>query len=676
MIHKDKARHLLALLPLMVCLLRGSACAAEAQPGPMTPDNLRSLSLEQLGRIEVTSQTKEPTEVWDTPAAISVLTQDDIRRSGATALPDLLRLIPGVDVAEVEGNQWAVGIRGLNSAFSKQILLLIDGRSTYTPLFEGVYWDVQDVMLDDIERIEIIRGPGGTVWGANAVNGVINIITKKAAETQGVLLKGGSGQVDRFMGAARVGLHHGSDFQYRLFAKGFVREDELNPHYDAYDRWHLEHGGFRAEWQRDARNSFTATGDLYRGASGQQVSVGMYAPLQQLVYDDNFTVSGGNVVATWQHRFDGGSDLHGHVSFDRTNRLGTEFGETRDNIDVDFVDHLTMLPREDVIWGAGMRFSPSNFIQTQPTVDFTNHQQLDSIYSAFVQDTFRIVPQRLQFTLGSKFTEDNYTGFEIQPNARLLWNIAPHSVFWSSISRAVRTPGRLDQDVQLTDVIAPIPPYLAHVSGNPNFKSEIQIGTEAGYRQLITSHLYMDVAAFHNQYDNLEGFGKRSVSTITTPITATELTIPYANAIKGVSDGVELTPDWKPTAWWELRGSFSHLHMNLRDKPGFTDASSGPMYTESSPHRMADAQSLLNLPHEVEFDVDYRFVSRLPAQNVESYQTMDTHISWKPCEQLRLSVAGRNLLQPHHHEFEGDDLNAVGIRRTVYASVTWTQAAK
>jgi iron complex outermembrane receptor protein len=649
--------------------------SAQASPFPAASQptqNLKALSLEQLGNVEVTTQSKEPTEVWETPAAVYVLSQEDIRRSGAATLPDLLRTVPGLEVAEFEGNQWAVGIRGFNSAFSKDILLLIDGRSTYTELFEGVYWDVQDVMLDDIDRIEIIRGPGGTIWGANAVNGVINIITKRAADTQGTLAEGSSGQVDRFIGAVRQGFQLSPNLQLRLFGKGLVREDEQNPHYDPYDRWHLGHGGARLDWTPNQRDSVTAEADGYTGQSDQAVSVGSYMPLAQVVFDDTFAVSGGDFLLAWQRRYTGGSDFHFEGYFDRTNRQGQEFGEGRSTYDLDFINHLAMLPRQDLIWGAGARFSPSNFVQTLPTVDFEPHQETDYIYNAFLQDSFHVVPNHVSLTLGSKFEDNNYTGFEIQPSARALWNIVPHAMLWGAISRAVRTPGRLDRDIQLTDVLTAAPPYLVRISGGPAFKSEVLIGYEAGYRQLLTHTLYADVAAFHNQYDNLEGFGPRTVTAVTTPVAAEELGLNYANAIKGVTDGFEIAPDWKPTSWWELKGNFSHVHINVRDKHGFTDASTPVSDDGSSPHRTATLQSLFDLPHATEFDFDYRFVSRLPAQNVHAYQTMDLHASWLPAKSLRITVAARNLLQPHHHEFEGDNALPVGIRRTVSAGITWT----
>ncbi len=666
-------RRVLEVFAVCVALLFDIVPLRAIADAPPAQTKLKSLSLEELGNIEVTTVSKEPEEVWHTPAAIYVLTQDDIRRSGATTIPDLLRMVPGIEVGELQSNQWAVGMRGFGSAFSKDVLLLIDGRSTYTPLFEGVYWDVQDVLLEDVERIEIVRGPGGTIWGANAVNGVINIITKHARDTQGTLATGLGGHVDRFNGSIRQGLHKGANLQFRLFAHGFIREDEQNPGYDPYDRWHLAHGGARVDWDFTPRDTLTGDADLYTGASGQKISIGSYAPLEQLVIDDTFNVSGGDIVLNWRHRYRGGSDFLARAYFDRTNRQGTEFGETRSTFDVDFIDHLTLLRRQDVIWGAGARLSPDNVIQTQPTVDFEPHEQTDYIYSAFVQDAIDLLPRILTFTLGSKFENNNYTGFEIQPNARLLWNPARHATLWTAISRAVRVPGRLDRDLQVTDVLSTAPAVLVRIEGDPNFKSEDMLGYEAGYRQLFTRALYADIAAFQNHYDHLESYGTRSYTSITTPITATVLNIPFANGIDSTTDGFEIAPDWKPASWWELKGNFSHVHINAAPRPGFNDTTTAASYEGSTPHRIATLQSLLDLPHGVDVDLDYRFVSRLPAQRVQSYQTMDAHASWRLGKSLQFSLDGRNLLQPHHHEFQGDNDLPVGIRRSVYAGITWTR---
>jgi iron complex outermembrane receptor protein len=522
--------------------------AADAPQTDQQTAQLKHLSLEELGNVEVSSVSKEPEEIWQTPAAVYVLTHDDIRRSGATTIPDLLRTVPGVEVAEEEGDAWAVAIRGLNGQFSRGVLLLIDGRSAYTQLFEGVYWDVQDTLFEDVDRIEIIRGPGGTIWGSNAVNGVINIITRQSRDAQGSLASETSGRLDRFIGVVRQGWSYRNKLQFRVFAKGFDREDEINPGFDPYDRWHLVHGGFRADWAPTERDAVDAEGNIYGGKAGQQVAIAEYTPLRQISIDGSQAVSGGNIDLHWKHSYGPGSDFSLQAYFDRTNRQGPQFGETRDTVDLDFIDHFAWRARQDIVWGAGMRLSPSQFIQTQATVDFLHHQQTDYIYSAFLQDTVHLVPNRLSLIVGSKFEENNYSGFEYQPSGRLLWNPDPHATLWAAFSRAVRTPGRLDQDIQLTGVVAPSPPFLVRVEGDPTFKPEVMEGYEAGYRQLLTRTFYADVAGFYNRYDKLESYGTLFYSNITSPIAALVLNVPYANGIDGRTKGFEIAPDWKPVA--------------------------------------------------------------------------------------------------------------------------------
>jgi iron complex outermembrane receptor protein len=667
------------VVAIACCGLAGAlpAVASPSQSGAGTDtDKLKSLSLEQLGSIEVTTVSKEPEGVWQTPAAIYVLTQDDIRRSGTTTIPDLLRTAPGVDVAESEGNAWAVGIRGLNGGFSRDVLLLIDGRSVYTPLFEGVYWDVQDTPLEDVDRIEIIRGPGGSIWGSNAVNGVINIITKHARDTEGTLATAITGRLDRFNGTVREGWHAGDRLQYRVFAHGFDREDEVNPGYDPYDRWHLVHGGFRADWTPTKRDALSAEGDLYEGSSGELVGVGVYSPLEQTSVSGPQAVSGGDLVLHWDRTLSGGSDLRAQAYFDRTNRQGPQFGETRDTIDLDFIHHfgwgaIGKTGGQDIIWGAGVRLSPSQYIESQPTVNFVHHEQTDYIYSAFFQDAVELVPKRLSLTVGSKFEENNYCGFVYQPSAQLLWTPGQHAAAWAGFSRAVRTPGRLDQDLELTGVVAPNPPFLIRVEGDPKFKPEVLMGYEAGYRQLMSRGFYADFAAFYNRYDMLESYGTLFYSTITSPIAALLLNVPYANGIDGTTAGGEFTPDWKPVPWWELKGNFALIHIAMHPRPGYSDQGTAAGYMGSSPRYQSSAQMQFNLPHRTELDLDYRYVSSLPAQGVKAYQTADAHFGWKIGEGFEFTMAGRNLPRPEHNEFGGDDSNQVGIRRTAYAGLTW-----
>jgi iron complex outermembrane receptor protein len=644
------------------------------QPRPAINRQLKQLSLAQLGDVEVTTASKEPEEVWQTPAAIAVLTQDDIRHSGATSIPELLRLVPGVNVAREQSDQWAVGVRGFNSQFSKGLLVLIDGRSVYTPLFEGVYWDVQDLVLTDIDRIEVIRGPGGTIWGANAVNGVINIITKNARDTQGGMVNlDAGGSVNRFIGQVRWGASPRSNLQFRLFAKGFDRGSELNPGDDPYDHWHQERGGFRLDWQPTSKDSLSANFMVYGGASGDQTQIGQYVPPAQLTVDGEQLVSGGDFMLRWDRQLSHGSSFYLQGYFDHTNRATSQFTETRNTVDFDFIYNLAGLQRNNIILGAGLRESPSNIVQTQPTVDFDPRQINNYVYSLFAQDTFQIVPNRLAFTAGTKLENNNYSGWGWQPTARLLWMPRQHTTLWAAVSRALRTPGRVDRDLSLIGYVPGFtPPLFAAIAGNPSFKPEVLIGWEAGYRQLLWRQFYVDLAAFHNQYDDLESFGAVTLTFPTTPYPHTLLTEYYDNGLRGVSNGIEIAPDWKPFHWLDLRGNYSYLKIRLHSRPGFDQAAYAATYEGSSPNHQASAQAILTLRHGFEIVPDYRFVSSLAALHIPLYNTADLNVIYHVKEHLALSAIGRNLLQPHHQEFTGNNSNAVGIRRSIFGTANWT----
>jgi iron complex outermembrane recepter protein len=376
---------LVIILPLLFAGFFRQTCAGSPQQDPPQQDPpqvagpLGHLSLEQLGNVEVTTVSKAPEKVQRTPAAVFVITQEDIRRSGATCIPEALRLAPGVEVARIDADHWSVAIRGFAGQFSKSLLVLIDGRSVYTPLYSGVYWDVQNVMLEDVERIEVIRGPGGTIWGANAVNGVINIITMSAQNTQGTLATLGGGNVEHGTGGLRYGGSAGGDFDYRIYGMGSTGGPEFHFDGDGFDHSRIGQIGFRTDWQIDQQDTFSVQGDAYRGETGERVDLASFSPPTETMPDDLSYVSGGNLLARWQHTTDGGSDIQIQAYFDRTNRQDLELGETRDTFDIDFVQHLRVHGDQELTWGLGARVSPSNFIQTSAGVNFLPHRQTDSI---------------------------------------------------------------------------------------------------------------------------------------------------------------------------------------------------------------------------------------------------------------------------------------------------------
>ena len=670
------------MIALCLLLIISTAVESRADDAPRdqsTSVNLKQLSLEQLGNVEVTSFSKDPRQVMKTPAAIFVITPEDIRRSGATTIPEALRLAPGVEVSRIDGDHWSVAIRGLAGQFSKDLLVLIDGRSVYTPLFAGVYWDVQNVMLEDVERIEVIRGPGGTIWGANAVNGVINIITKSSENTHGTLVTLGGGNVDQGTGSIRYGGTVGKDFNYRVYATGSIRGPEFHSDGNEFDRWRMGQTGFRTDWKSGEKDAFVMQGDIYSAGSGENSFLASFSPPAETIQYSVASVSGGNLRASWQHTTGEGSGIQIQAYFDRTNRVDIEGGESRDSFDVDFVQHIRAYGEQELTWGLGARVSPSKFIQTTPGINFLPNQQTDSIYSGFIQYELPIVRDKLTLTAGTKLEHNNFSGFEYEPSVRLMWSPTERQSFWAAVTRAVRTPSRQDQDVTF-DIFAgfvslgtpPTPtPIYFEIQGNPTAKAEQLIGYEAGYRTQLNRNLYIDFTAFYNTNNGLQGFGP-AVPSQASPTAPVFFLLPYANIIEGHTVGAEIAPDWKITHWWQFRGSYSYLDMALKDKPGFKDV--GNLlgnYVGSSPRHVATFQSLFNLPKHFELDAMYRYTSELPQYTVGAYSTVDVRLGWHFGEGLDFSVVGQNLLRPSHMEFGGDPGPLVGIKRDAYAKITW-----
>ncbi len=636
---------------------------------------LTALSLADLGNIKVTAVSKEPEEVWATPAAIYVLTQDDIRRSGATTIPDVLRLVPGVEVAQMDSGHWAVAIRGFNSQFSRYMLVLIDGRNVYSPLQGGVYWEGQMVPLDDIERIEVIRGPGGTIWGSNAVNGVINVITKSAKDTPGTVVTAGAGNIDRFGGEYRYGGSAGKNFDYRVYGMGFDRGSESHLDHDPYDFWDAGQAGFRADWNPQSRGSLTLQGEIYRGNDGTRTEYATYSPPAQNMLDGPEYLSGGDLQAHWKRAFQNGSDVQIRAYFDRTTLLAPALGEVRDTFDADFVHHLLLPHGQDFLWGLGLDISPRTTIQTVPTIDLLPHRLTDDLYSGFLQDRIALVHNRLWLTVGSKIEHNNYSGFEIEPSARLLWALGPRQTMWAAVTRAVRTPADIDEGLQLTGFLENTPtfPLFLRVFGNGQFGAEQLIGYETGYRSLIRPRLYLDLAAFHNDYNDLESYGLDPFLIQTQPLRVF-IPFPWINGVMGSTDGFEVGPDWRPRRWWDLKGSYSYLSMDLRARPGFIDSGAAASDEGSSPRSEVVLQSQFNLPARFELDPTYRYESALaisPTLLVPAYGTADLHLGWRATPHLELSIAGQNLLQARHEEFSPTDGPPVAIRRSAYAKIMW-----
>jgi iron complex outermembrane recepter protein len=649
----------------LLFLLSAAPLRAQAPAG-----GLKGLSLEQLGEIEVVTASKQPVQVNKTPAAIYVITQEDIRRSGATSLPEALRLAPGVEVARIDSVKWAIGIRGFGSRLSRAVLVLIDGRTVYSPLFHGVYWEVQDTLMEDIERIEVIRGPGGTIWGANAVNGVINIITKKAKDTQGVLASGGGGDLDHVLGEARYGSKAG-DFDYRAYAKG----ESVGPEYhfdgNQFDNWTREQGGFRADWTPDSRDTATLQGDIYDSRMGESNRITSLTPPFSFISNQVADLSGGNVIASWNRTLGDGSGFHVETYYDRFNRQQSTQAEFRDTFDFDFV-HYFKLKGTQFTWGVGARVSIGRVPEVVPTYTFNPFRRTDQLYSAFVQDEIPIVGDRLSLTVGTKILHSAFAGFDFEPSARLLYAPSEKTSFWGAATRAVRTPSDIEEDLTSITLRSTNPLAFNVTTGDTQFMSEVLFGYEAGYRHVFAKQVSLDIAAFRNYYNHLSSL-EAGVPYFDDSGPYPHIVYPFVNGngVKGTTTGFEIIANWKPAPWWRLQPSYAYLDMNLGTIAGSTDTVTVNSLEGSSPRHEVMVQSYLDLPHKFEFSQIYRYVSNLPAQLVGAYQTVDARVAWHPNPHLEFSVTGQNLLQAHHPEFGGDPGPPVGIRRTVFAAITW-----
>ena len=633
--------------------------------------DLKRMTLEELSQIDISSVSKEPRRAFRTPAAIYVMTQDEIRRSGATNIPDILRLIPGVQVAQIDSVQYAVGIRGFQGRLSRSVLVLIDGRSVYTPLFAGVYWEMQDTLIEDIDRIEVIRGPGGTVWGANAVNGVINIITKSARDTRGMLVSAGGGNVEQGFLNWRYGA--GDDkLSYRIYGKGFTRGPQFHPDGRNFDDWRMGQVGFRMDWAKNQRDTVTVQGDAYAAAAGSKVNISSFTPPAVEALEANASLYGQNVLARWRRVYDSGANLQVQTYYDRTDRQDLNYKEVRHTFDMDLAHQLPM-NRHRIRWGLGARISPSEFEQTTPTVDFIPRRQTYNIFSGFLEDEYALVPERLSLTAGAKIQHNTFSGFEVQPGAQLSWTPSRAQTIWAAFTRAVRTPSRLEHDLRLSALTDPAIPLFARVVGDGEFSSEHLLGYELGYRRYFQTGGFLAVSTFLNRYDDLLSIESRPLITETDTSTGLILPLEFRNGVRAQTSGGEVSGLWDLRRWWRVTGSYSLALLDARNKPESNDASTvGQLEGNSSRHKVA-AQSSFELPRRFELNLMFRHVSGVTNQAIPSYSTGDAWLAWRLHPQLELSIVGRNLLQPSHVEYSDNPGPLAAIRRSAYVKLTWTR---
>lgn len=636
--------------------------------------DLSQLSLEELMSIEITSVAKKSQRLAEVPDAISVITAEDIQRAGLTSLSEALRLAPGVHVAQIDGNKWSVSVRGLGGRWAGQLLVLMDGRSIYSPLFGGVYWDVQDTLLEDIERIEVIRGPGGTLWGANAVNGVINIITKKAADTQGGLATVRAGSHDN-EASFRYGLALGEGIHLRGYAKVNAREPfELTDHApyqngspigtpgrEAHDGWDMQRAGFRLDNQLSSRDQFTLQGDVYDGDVDQTAVTVSPAVIGNTLVRETARVNGANLLARWQRQL-GEGELQVQLYADRAERREAVLRQRIGTWDLDLQHRFRLGQNQEIVWGGGYRVVSGELIGSH-TVSFSQVKDDTALYNLFVQDEIKLRPD-LALTLGAKFEHNEYTGMEPQPSARLLWQADDSQALWAAWSRAVRTPSHSDRDITLRITnFAPFTPleYL----GSRDYGAEKLTAYEAGWRKQVRSDLNFDAAAFYYDYDD-----KLSLEPVPAFPFSTQYV--FGNLYRLKSYGFELSGAWQATRDWRLRASYSRLQLDAEPKPGSGDTASEAMLEASGPKNQFQLHSQWRLREDLDFDAMLYYVDAvLKNEAAGDHTRLDLRLAWRPRKDLELSLVGQNLLDDRHFEFSGQDSAASDVPRSLYAQARW-----
>ncbi len=614
-------------------------------------NDLTELPFEELINIEFITVFKKRAKIFETPAAVYAISQETIRRSGATNIPDALRMVPGVQVSQHDAHSAAVtsrgfsGLsRGISGQFANKLLVMNDGRSIYTPLFSGVSWAAQDVLLADTERIEVIRGPGASLWGANAVNGIINIISKNVKDTQGGLINAGIGTEQKGFGHFRYGGVFGRNNYFRAYGKylkvGSLVDSSGNA---TADGWHVYRGGFRVDSHFASNKMLTLDGEIYDGELGQTYNLVLSneSALRE-VFNFKTKISGGHFLGRWKHSFSNSSDLEFQAYFDRVKRQEAVVRGRIHTYDFDFHHRFALNSRQEMIWGAGYRLISDKFDST-----FAFHLNPPSrkthLLSAFLQNETTLIPKHLRLTVGSKFERNDYTGFEVQPSVRLLLTPNEQNTLWTAASRAVRTPSRGEDDARIIlDATDPEQKIFLAIFGNRDFEPEKLLSLGAGYRHRPVSELTLDFATFYNHYDNLR---TEEPDVLIKEPSGSFFPFNLDNNMTGNTYGFEAAADWRVLRNWRVRAAYSHLRIDLTSKDNFAK-----VIEEQSPRNQFFVSSFLEPSKVLELDFRFRYVGSLPGLGVSSYATLDLRLGWEVSNDFEFSVIGQNLLQKRHAE--------------------------
>lgn len=627
---------------------------------------LENFTLEQLVNVQVTSVSKEKTDLFAAPAAIYVITQEDIRRSGMTSIPELLRMVPGLDVAQIDANHWAVSSRGFNDQYANKLLVLIDGRSVYTPVSAGVFWNVQDVPLNDIDRIEVIRGPGATLWGANAVNGVINIITKSAQDTQGGLVTVVYGTENQPYTTVQYGGQLATNLFYRAYVTYFNRDNLVDSTgQNTADAWNAIRGGFRMDWEPTTENNFTLQGDYYSLNAGETIDETTLTPpfVNRVNFVDDDT--GGNVLGRWTHNYSDTSQLSLQMFYDRSEQGDAPIVIKNNTYDFDLQHRFALGSRQEIVWGAGYRYLTEDIANSDFFVSFSPTSDHDQIFSAFLQDDITVIENRLHLTIGSKLEHDNITGFEVEPSVRLAWTPTKKQTVWAAVSRAVRTPSYSELDILENRSFNP--PVLATVSGNPSLNSEELTAYELGYRIKPIEPVSFDVATYYNVYDQLIA-PVQGAPVFVPPAGPVIVPLTFENVQHADTYGAEVSGEWRVTDNWKLVASYTFSETHLNPTQGY----------DNNPQNQFQIRSYVNLPHHVELDGAVYYVDQISpvlgnaSTTIPAYARVDLGVTWRPVKTLELGLFGQNLLDGNHLEFTSYKTTVLTeIPRSIMGRITW-----
>ncbi len=660
----------------------GSAPAQSAELQAAT--ELSQMSLEQLMEVQVTSVSRRPQKLIQAAAAIQVISNEDIRRSGATSLPEALRLADNLEVAQINAHDWAISARGFNADLANKLLVLVDGRAVYTPLYGGVLWNVQDYPLADIERIEVISGPGGTLWGANAVNGVINIITKSARDTQGLHAEAAGGNKLDDQEQLRYGAEPATGLYVRAYGQYTGRGDEVTASgASALDAWQMGRGGFRLDDEATLADRLTLQGDLYHGAENAGGA-------------GEEDLSGGNLLGRWTHLAPNGSAMSLQLYYDHTYLSqpypaspaappyytgfpATALTDDLNTDDAEFQYQFTAGQRQQVIWG--LEYRATQEVNEGLFVQFLPSHLDQSLYSGFLQDQITLVPA-MSLIIGSKLEHNDYTGFEFEPNIRWQWNPQGQQLLWAAVSRAVRTPSRYDRDLLVpTGLTNAPPPFVfpaAYLRGSDNFVSETMIAYELGLRVVFESQWSGSLSTFVNDYDHL----RSTTATATTADYPFPFPVYYQNGLQGTTEGFELSTSYQPLDSWHLHLGYDLLLEHLHVRPGQVDAT-GALGETADPRGQAFLRSSIDLPREMTVNAALRWVDALHIDNgptagsvvgvVPAYWQLDARFAWQATPNLTLSLVGQNLLREYQVEYGYPSPDRVQIARSVFARITWNQ---